>query len=88
MGKAVSALSPDRKSFFIDRPQISCRSGQVTIAYNLYDSQGKAVNYFYSTEPRVAVTPGYAGRFNVFIVVTDPVTGESDTQNIGWANLL
>ena len=88
VGKAVSALSPDRKSFFIDRPQISCRSGQVTIAYNLYDSQGKAVNYFYSTEPRVAVTPGYAGRFNVFIVVTDPVTGESDTQNIGWANLL
>ena len=84
VGKATFEISPDKKSIFIDRPSIACRSGKVTIAYNIYDSASKPVNYFYSTQKRVAATPGYDGKFNVFIVVTDTVTGESNTQNIGW----
>ena len=86
VGRAPYTLSADRRSIFIDRPDIRCRSGKVTIAYNIYDAQGNPVNYFYSTEKHVAATPGYTGRFNVFVVVTDTVTGESHTQNIGWVD--
>ena len=84
VGKATFELSPDRKSIFVDRPEIKCKSGEVTIAYNIYDHNSQPVNYFYSTEKRVAATPGYDGKFNVFIVVTDTGTGEQDIQNIGW----
>ena len=84
VSKATFELSGDKKSIYVDRPEIRCKSGRVTIAYNIYDSESKPVNYFYSTEKRVAATPGYDGKFNVFIVVTDPVTGEQDVQNIGW----
>ena len=87
VGKAASAFSPDMKSVYIDRPSVACRGGQVTIAYNLYDANGVPFNYFYSTEPRVAVTPGTPGRYNVFIVVTDTATGETNTQNIGWQDM-
>ncbi|MBR6028484.1 MAG: leucine-rich repeat domain-containing protein [Clostridia bacterium] len=84
VGQASFALSEDRRSIYVDRPAIRCRSGSVTIAYNIYDSASNPFNYFYSTEQRVAVTPGYDGKFNVFIVVTDTGTGEQDIQNIGW----
>ena len=88
VGRAAFEVSPDRRSVFLTRPSIACRGGEVTIAYNIYDGQGNPVNYFYSADTRVAATPGYAGRFNVFIVVTDTVTGETDTQDIGWMDLL
>ena len=55
--------------------------------HHIYDAESQPVNYFYSDEERVAATPGYAGRFNVFIVVTDLVTDEADIQNIGWNDL-
>ncbi|MBR6028437.1 MAG: leucine-rich repeat domain-containing protein [Clostridia bacterium] len=84
VGRATFTLSEDRKSVYVDRPEIHCKSGSVSIAYNIYDDQSNPVNYFYSTEKRVAATPGYSGKFNVFIVVTDTVTGEQDVQNIGW----
>ncbi|MBR6029815.1 MAG: caspase family protein [Clostridia bacterium] len=88
VGKVTYEISSDKKSVFINRPTVKCKSGEVTIAYNIYDSNSKPVNYFYSTFPRVAATPGYAGKFNVYVVVTDTGTGESKTQNIGWVNLL
>ncbi|MBR6029760.1 MAG: BMP family ABC transporter substrate-binding protein [Clostridia bacterium] len=84
---AAFEVSPDKKSIFIDRPAITGGSGQLTVAYNIYDAESNPVNYFYSDEERVAATPGYAGLFNVFIVVTDLVTGEQDIQNIGWNKL-
>ena len=87
VGPAQAEVSPDGRSIFVDRPSIACRGGRVTIAYNLYDAQGHAVNYFYSEETRVAVTPGYAGRFNVFVAVTDLVTGEQRTRDVGWRDL-
>ena len=87
VGRAPYEISPDRKSIFVDRPQISCASGKVTIAYNIYDQQSRPVNYFYSNDKRVAATPGYDGTFNVFVVVTDPGTGEQNTQDIGWVTL-
>ena len=87
VGKATHEMSDDNRSVFVDRPSIACASGQVSIAYNIYDGQGNAVNYFYSTEKRVAATPGYPGRFNVFIVVTDTGTGEQNVQNIGWSDM-
>ncbi|MBR6027584.1 MAG: extracellular solute-binding protein [Clostridia bacterium] len=87
VGRAAFEVSPDRKSVFLTRPSIACKSGQVSIAYNIYDAQSRPVNYFYSDDTRVAATPGYAGKFNVFIVVTDLVTGEQDIQNIGWTVL-
>ena len=87
VGQATFEVSPDGQSIFIDRPAISGGSGDLLIAYNLYDADGNAINYFYSRDARVAVTPGFAGLFNVFIVVTDVQTGESDTQNIGWLML-
>ena len=87
VGKAAFRLSEDRESVFIDRPDIRCKSGKATIAYNIYDSNGNPVNYFYSNEAHVAATPGYTGVFNVFVVVNDPVAGEMDIQNIGWQEL-
>jgi hypothetical protein len=87
VGKALFEISSDKQSIFINRPSISGGSGNYTIAYNLYDSNSNPVNYFYSTEARVAVTPGYGGTFNVFIVVTDQGTGETNTQNIGWQKI-
>ena len=87
VGKVSFSRSANRKSVFMTRPDIKCRSGSVTIAYNIYDSNSKPVNYFYSTEKFVAATPGYDGHFNVYIVVTDTVTGETSTQSIGWIDL-
>ncbi|MBR6029641.1 MAG: leucine-rich repeat domain-containing protein [Clostridia bacterium] len=87
VGKATWELSEDRRHVFVDRPSISGGSGKYTIAYNIYDADSQPVNYFYSAEARVAATPGYAGLFNVFIVVTDVNTGENNTQNIGWQQM-
>ena len=87
VGRATYEVSPDRQSVFVDRPAIACASGSVTIAYNIYDANSNPVNYFYSTQKRVAATPGYDGRFNVFVVVTDTGTGEQDVQDIGWQTL-
>ena len=88
VGAATFEISQNLQHVFIDRPAITGGSGQVTIAYNIYDSDSNPVNYFYSDEARVAATPGYKDRFNVFIVVTDLVTGETNTQNIGWNDLI
>ncbi|MBR6028380.1 MAG: leucine-rich repeat domain-containing protein [Clostridia bacterium] len=87
VSKATFEVSGDKKSIFVDRPEIHCKSGSVTIAYNIYDAKSNPVNFFYSTERRVAATPGYGGKFNIFIVVRDTVTGEQDVQNIGWQML-
>ena len=87
VGKLSYTLSPDGQSIFLTRPSIACKSGKVTIAYNIYDSSSNPVNYFYSTFPQVAATPGYAGKFNVYVVVKDTGTGETNTQNIGWVNI-
>ena len=84
VGKATFTISPDNKSVFVDRPSIKCKSGSATIAYNIYDDGSQPVNYFYSSQKRVAATPGYDGKFNVFVVVTDTETGEQDVQDIGW----
>ena len=84
VGKVSFTLSEDKESVFLTRPDIRCRSGKVSIAYNIYDSASNPVNYFYSTQRRVAATPGYYGKFNVFVVVTDLETGETVTQDIGW----
>ncbi|MBR6029652.1 MAG: leucine-rich repeat domain-containing protein [Clostridia bacterium] len=83
---ATFELSEDRQHIFIDRPAIE-GAENIRIAYNIYDSDSSPVNYFYSDEERVAATPGYKGLFNVFIVVEDLDTGESDTQNIGWQEM-
>ena len=87
VGPLSYEISEDGNSVYLNRPTIACKSGSVTIAYVIYDAQSKPVNYFYSTFPRVAATPGYAGKFNVFVTVKDTVTGESITQNIGWVLL-
>ena len=87
VGTVEFQISEDRKSVYLTRPFISCKSGEVTVAYNIYDENSNPVNYFYSTDTQVAATPGYAGQFNVFVVVTDTVTGEQNVQNIGWQNL-
>ncbi|MBR6027853.1 MAG: leucine-rich repeat domain-containing protein [Clostridia bacterium] len=87
VGEVSATVSEDRMSIYVDRPEIRCRSGEVTIAYNIYDSNSNPVNYFYSTEKRVAATPGYDGLFNVFVVVTDPQSGEQLTRDIGWTIL-
>ena len=81
-------VSDDRQHIFIRRPDITGGSGSCQIAYNIYDAASNPVNYFYSIALDVAATPGYTGLFNVFIVVTDTVTGEQDIQNIGWEYLL
>ena len=80
-------LSPDGKSIFINRPYLATASGQATLAYNIYDSNGKPVNYFYSTESRVAATPVYPGRFIVFVVGRDPVNGYEKQLDTGWHDL-
>ncbi|MBR3017025.1 MAG: caspase family protein [Clostridia bacterium] len=87
VGALSYEISEDRMSIYLNRPAISCRGGSVSIAYNIYDANSQPVNYFYSSLPRVAATPGYAGKFNVYVVVTDLVTKESKTQNIGWVTL-
>ncbi|MBR6028255.1 MAG: leucine-rich repeat domain-containing protein [Clostridia bacterium] len=84
VGQATYEISEDGKSIYVDRPEIRCASGKVSIAYNIYDSASNPVNYFYSTRNRVAATPGYDGKFIVFIVVTDTDTGEQNVQNTGW----
>ena len=76
------------KHFFIDKPEISGGTGSYTVAYNIYDDQGNAVNYFYQPEdsnPRVAASPMKNGIFNVFVVVRDGVSEVQD--NIGWHEL-
>ncbi|MBR6028000.1 MAG: hypothetical protein IKP40_02845 [Clostridia bacterium] len=87
VGEVQYEISPDGRSIFLNRPAVACASGKATVAYNIYDADGNPVNYFYSSLPRVAATPGYEGRFNVFVVVTDTVTGESSTQQTGWHEL-
>ena len=79
---AVCALSPDKHSLFIDRPTISGGTGHYTVAYNCYDEHSNPVNYYYSAANRTAMTPGYAGRFCVFVVVSDGNT--SVTIHTGW----
>ena len=64
-------ISPDGRSIFIDRPTASGGSGVYTYAYNCYDADSNPVNYYYSDEARTAMTPGYDGRFCVFVVVSD-----------------
>ena len=88
VGAAAFEISENCQHVFIDRPAIEGGSGRVTVAYNIYDADSNPVNYFYSDEARVAATPGYKGLFNVFIVVTDLVTGEQNVQNIGWHDLI
>ncbi|MBR6027904.1 MAG: hypothetical protein IKP40_02360 [Clostridia bacterium] len=83
----VFEVSANGESVYVNRPDVACVSGEATIAYNLYDSHGNPVNYFYSISPRVAVTPDYGGLFNVFVVVTDTVTGEQSVQDVGWQTL-
>ena len=87
VGKPSFSISDDGRSIFITRPSIACKSGTVTVAYNIYDSNSKPVNYFYSTQSRVAATPGYTGKFNVYIVVRDTKTGEEVIQYTGWQQL-
>ena len=85
MSKITSSISPDQKSFFINKPTISGGTGNYKIAYNIYDDKGKAINYFYSNDSRVAATPGKNGKYNVFVVVSD---GESTVQaDMGWKTL-
>ena len=83
---AVSEISPDGRSIFIDRPTISGGTGKYTVAYNCYDAQSQPVNYYYSDDPRTAMTPGYAGHFCVFVVVSDG--NESIIINTGWYDLV
>lgn len=87
VGKVAYEISSDNRSIYLTRPDIACKGGDVTIAYNIYDASGNPVNYFYSSSTRVAATPGYDGKFNVFITVTDTITGETSTQDIGWVTL-
>ncbi|MBR6027502.1 MAG: leucine-rich repeat domain-containing protein [Clostridia bacterium] len=87
VGPPGVTLSPDRRTLYVDRPDICSISGEVTIAYNIYDGQSNPVNYFYSTQKRVAATPGYAGHFIVFIVVTDTGTNSQCIQSTGWYDL-
>ena len=82
------SLSPDGQSMYIDQPTVTGGSGlKCTYAYNLYDDAGHAINYFYSDETRVAMTPGAPGHYNVFVVVTDTGTGEQVVKDIGWFDI-
>ena len=78
-------LSPDKHSIFIDKPTISGGSGSYKIAYVCYDDHSNSVNYYYSTANRTAMTPGYPGRFCVYVTVSDGVT--SVTINTGWVDV-
>lgn len=78
----VWTRSPDNQSIFINKPTITGGTGTYTIAYNIYDSDNQPVNYFYSDEACVAATPGYTGRFCVFVCVSDGYS--SKTVNTGW----
>ena len=82
---AVSEISPDGRSIFITRPTASGGTGRYTYAYNCYDTESNPVNYYYSDDWRTAMTPGYEGRFCVFVVVSDGVN--SVTINTGWYQL-
>ena len=82
---AVSEISPDGRSIFINQPTVSGGTGNYTFAYNCYDAQSQPVNYYYSGDARTAMTPGYAGRFCVFVVVSDG--NESIIINTGWYDL-
>ncbi|MBR6028707.1 MAG: peptidoglycan-binding protein [Clostridia bacterium] len=85
VGQLSWSLSDDGKSLFIDRPAVSGGSGVYTYAYNLYNTSGQAVNYFYSSDRRVAVTPGQYGRYAVFVVVSD---GSASRQvNTAWMTI-
>lgn len=77
-------LSDDGKTMFIEKPYIMGNQGAVTIAYNIYDSLGNPVNYFYSNADAVAATCPHNGRFNVYVVVTDTASHESITLMTGW----
>lgn len=85
VGGLSCALSEDGKALYIDQPQITGGSGLYTVAYNLYNSRGQAVNYFYSSEKRVAVVPGAYGRYAVFVVVSDG--RESRQVNTPWLTI-
>lgn len=81
----VFELSADGKSIYINRPTASGGTGIYTFAYNCYDEDSNPVNYYYSGDWRTAMTPGYAGRFCVFVVISDG--NESVTINTGWVDL-
>ena len=82
---AVSEISPDGRSIFINQPTVSGGTRNYTYAYNCYDADSQPVNYYYSSDPRTAMTPGYAGRFCVFVEVSD---GQSSvTINTEWYEL-
>ena len=82
---AVSEISADKRSIYINQPTVSGGTGNYTFAYNCYDENSEPVNYYYSDEKRTAMTPGYAGKFCVFVVVSDG--NESITINTGWYQL-
>ncbi|MBR6028716.1 MAG: hypothetical protein IKP40_06450 [Clostridia bacterium] len=84
--EAVHEISPDKKSIFIDKPTISGGVAPYTIAYNCYDADSNPVNYYYSNDARTAMTPGYNGRFNVFVVVRDSA-GAQVQIDTGWLDL-
>ena len=84
--EAVHEISPDKKSIFINKPTISGGTAPYTIAYNCYDADSNPVNYYYSDDARTAMSPGYNGRFNVFVVVRDSAGGEVKIDT-GWQDL-
>ncbi|MBR6027516.1 MAG: hypothetical protein IKP40_00390, partial [Clostridia bacterium] len=84
--EAVHEISPDKKSIFINKPTISGGTAPYQIAYNCYDALSEPVNYYYSDDDRTAMTPGYNGRFNVFVVVTD-AAGARVQIDTGWLDL-
>ena len=82
MSDVTYTVSEDSRSIFIDKPTITGGTGKYTIAYNIYDSEGNAVNYFYSDAARVAASPNANGMYNVFVVVSDGKT--TIQKDIGW----
>ncbi|MBR6028713.1 MAG: hypothetical protein IKP40_06435 [Clostridia bacterium] len=87
VGTAVWEISSDKSTITVNKPTVLGGSGDYKVAYVCYDDQGGFVDALYSEAASVDFTPGYEGKFIVFITVTDNQTGETYAQNTGWNKL-
>ncbi|MBR6028298.1 MAG: hypothetical protein IKP40_04350 [Clostridia bacterium] len=67
----VYHVSADQRSIYVDQPTAVGGSGSYVYAYMCYNDASRPINYFYSSDPTVAMTPGTGGNYCVFCTVTD-----------------